>query len=362
MSVDRDRNSDTVTTGQEWETIPDKVSLRMDYTELNWPDGVIPENLEKKANSLDLPVSLRVIKRKMQWNEGFREAGESAYCSVKKAFSSMVFIIRELHSFTFQMREVLFYEDLQGILSRVHKEMHASFVWLFQQIFSHTPTLMVYVMILLANFTVYSIGSNDAIAVAASQVGSHSASTESVSILDIKDGGSKQTRFDSSSLRSFKLSSSGSRTTSIGGHNGGGGKIRPVATGTGGEGQYPQADNYRGVLADGVSSHLSSFGTSSKKEESVIGREVLEEEVGLWNSIVEEASKMQGPPSHESITHETRLDLVSPVTAKIEADNYGDYMATELSYENSLSQDPDNPLLLANYAQFLYLVSNDYDR
>ena len=40
----------------------------------------------------------------------------------------MVFIIRELHSYTLQMRELLFYEDLQCILARVQKEMHASFV------------------------------------------------------------------------------------------------------------------------------------------------------------------------------------------------------------------------------------------
>ncbi|EPS63918.1 hypothetical protein M569_10865, partial [Genlisea aurea] len=83
--------------------------------------------------------------------------GETAYCSVKRAFSSMVFIIRELHRFTIEMREILFYEDLQGILANVQKEIHASFVWLFQKVFSHTPTLMVYVMILLANYGAHSI-------------------------------------------------------------------------------------------------------------------------------------------------------------------------------------------------------------
>lgn len=92
------------------------------------------------------------------------QVGESA---VKRAFSSMVFMIRELQSFTLHMRELLLFEDLQGILLRVRKEMHASFVWLFQQVFSATPTLMVSVMILLANFTVYSIGSNSALAAAA---------------------------------------------------------------------------------------------------------------------------------------------------------------------------------------------------
>ena len=94
-----------------------------------------------------------------------KQVGESA---VKRAFSSMVFMIRELQSFTLHMRELLLFEDLQGILLRVRKEMHASFVWLFQQVFSATPTLMVSVMILLANFTVYSIGSsNSALAAAA---------------------------------------------------------------------------------------------------------------------------------------------------------------------------------------------------
>ncbi|KAJ8477891.1 hypothetical protein OPV22_021618 [Ensete ventricosum] len=75
----------------------------------------------------------------------------------------MVFMIRELQSYTLQMREVLFREDLQGILSRVTREMNSSSVWLFRQVFSCTPMLM----LLLANFTVYSIGHLDAVALAA---------------------------------------------------------------------------------------------------------------------------------------------------------------------------------------------------
>ncbi|CAL9197086.1 unnamed protein product, partial [Musa hybrid cultivar] len=61
------------------------------------------------------------------------------------------------------MREVLFREDLQGILSPVTREMNSSSVWLFQQVFSCTPTLM----LLLANFTVFSMGHLDAAALAA---------------------------------------------------------------------------------------------------------------------------------------------------------------------------------------------------
>ncbi|CBI15982.3 unnamed protein product, partial [Vitis vinifera] len=266
----------------------------------DWPgrDEIVPANIERKANSVDLPLSLRIIKRKKQWQEGFREAGESAYCSVKKAFSSMVFIIRELHSFTLQMRE--------GILDRVQQEMHASFVWLFQQVFSHTPTLMVYVMILLANFTVYSIANNTAIA-ASPPPSPHAATID----------------------------------------------------GTDGDGRFDRSEFHQTILPDGVSQ--ISIGTT-RESESVSGEVTREEEVAHWNSIVDEASKMQAALRDESLDHETMQRFVSPVEAKIEADDYADYFRAELLYQMGLAREPNNPLLLANYAQFLYLVAHDYDR
>ncbi|KAJ7964148.1 Tetratricopeptide repeat (TPR)-like superfamily protein [Quillaja saponaria] len=323
----------------------------------DWPvDEIIPASIERKANSCDLPLSLRIIKRKLQWKEGFREAGELAYSSVKKAFSSMVFIIRELHSYTLQMREILFFEDLQEILSRVQKEMHASFVWLFQQVFSSTPTLMMYVMILLANFTVYSMGHNSAIA-ATPPTGSCAAMVETVSENEIQD--QKHQKFDSSVIKRFSLSSSSGKMTSIGGNSGGGGKIRPVGSGTEGEGRFDRSENYRTVPPDGAS-QLSSPGT--RDAESVSGQESREEELALWNSIVEEATKMQAPLRDGTLEHDTLQRFVSPVSAKIEAEDYTEYFRTELLYQTNLIQEPSNPLLLANYAQFLYLVAHDYDR
>lgn len=320
-------------------------------------DEIIPASIERKANSVDLPLSLRMIKRKMQWQEGFREVGESAYSSVKKAFSSMVFIIRELHSYTLQMREFLFYEDLQEILVRVQKEMHASFVWLFQQVFSHTPTLMMYVMILLANFTVHSMGHNAAIAASLPQVGS-----QMESMVEIQD--QKHQKFDSSTIKTFSASSSSGKMTSIGGNNGGGGKVRPIASGTDGDGGFDGSNQYRTILPDGSSSsssssQLSSYGTTREAAES----ETREEEMNLWNSIVEEASEMQASLRDKALDQETMQRFVSPVRAQIEADNdYADYFRTELLYQMGLVQDPNNPLLLANYAQFLYVVAHDYDR
>ncbi|KAK8514458.1 hypothetical protein V6N13_063351 [Hibiscus sabdariffa] len=218
---------------------------------------------------------------KLQCRHGFWEAGELAYCSMKKAFSSMVFIIRELHCYTLQMRELLFFENLQGILDRVQNEMHASFVWLFQQVFSRTPTLMIYVMILLANYSVHSMGNNAALAAVNRTPESY------VSLVEVKEEDHKHPNFDS-------MPTSSGKTISIGGNNGdGGGKARPVAGGTDGDEWFDK--------------------TESRREE-----------------------KMQAV-----ISDETRRELL---------------------YKIGLSQEPNNPLLLANYAQFLYLTLHDYDR
>ncbi|KAF9665596.1 hypothetical protein SADUNF_Sadunf16G0139500 [Salix dunnii] len=336
---------------------PQWPEIRQEPPDWSGRDDIIPASIERKASSVDLPLSLRMIKRKMQWQEGFREAGESAYCSVKKAFSSMVFIIRELHSHSLQMREFLFTEDLQDILARVQQEMHASFVWLFQQVFSQTPTLMVYVMILLANFTVYSMANNTAIA-APPNTGSYAATTESVSIVQNID--QKNQKFDSSSVKTFSVPSASGKTTSIGGSNGGGGKVRPVAGGTEGDGLFDQSNQFRTRVPDGAS-QLSSLGTSIEAE-SVSEQVSGEEESSLWNSIVDEASKMQSSLRDLSLDQGTTHRFVSPISAKIEADDYEDYFRTDLLYQTGLSQDPNNPLLLANYAQFLYIVARDYDR
>lgn len=331
--------------------------------EPNYPDReeMTPASIERKANSVDIPLSLRIIKRKKQWQGELKEVGEIAYCSVKRAFSSMVFIIRELHSFTLQMREVLLYEDLQGILVRVQQEMHASFVWLFQQVFSHTPTLMVYVMILLANFTVTSMASNTAIAAQPLTISqTDTVTTETVSA--IRDNHNHQ-KFDSSAIKSFSVSSSSSnKSTSIGGNNGGGGKIPPVASGTDGEGWFDSSNNQQRILPDGTP-NVSSFGnpTAAREEESVSGQVGTEEEMRLWHSIVEEAHRMQGLRDN-ALDQEIMKKFVSPVTAMIEADDYADYFRTELLYQTSLLHQPNNPLLLANYAQFLLLVAHDYDR
>ncbi|XP_056853669.1 uncharacterized protein LOC108811903 [Raphanus sativus] len=306
-----------------------------------WPEMVQMSSIERKANSVDLPISLRIIKRKLRMEEEgliINRVGESACCSVKRAFSSMVFMIRELQSFTLHMRELLLFEDLQGILLRVRKEMHASFVWLFQQVFSATPTLMVSVMILLANFTVYSIGSNSALAAATPP-------TATVSFrFDTTEISESQEKFDSDMIKTFSVSSPNGKTSFVGGGNGGN-NVPPVQSGTEGDG----SDQFR-TPSQFSSSSLGS--TAADSEVSVSGQE----ETRLWNSILEETEKM------EALDHDTMKQMVAPVEARVEAEESMDYFKTELLYQTGLSQQPDNVLLLANYAQFLYLIIHDYDR
>ncbi|RZC78277.1 hypothetical protein C5167_002451 [Papaver somniferum] len=333
---------------KEFGFLNEKINSRIPFPEQpEWAGTVdiIPAVIERKANSVDLPISLRIIKRKNQWEEGFKEAGEVASCSVKKAFSSMVFIIREIQSYTLQMREVLFYENVQGILSRVQKEMNASFVWLFQQVFSHTPTLMVSVMILLANFTVYSMSNNTAIA---SPIIPPVVATESIQVTESYQTIQPKPVFDSSSIKNFSVSP-------IGGNNNGNGngKIKLNASGAeGGDGNLSSTSNLRrSILPDEISQEVSSIGNTKE----IVMRE---EEVKLWNSMVEEASKTRD----ESLDEETMKRFVSPVKLEVEQEDFTVYFKTELLYQLALWKEPQNPLLLSNYAQFLYLVVHDHDR
>lgn len=307
------------------ESVPGLASL-----EAPWMEMVNHSSIERKANSVDLPLSLRIIKRKLQ-EEALKEASQSTCCSINKAFSSMVFMIEELHSFALQTRETIFYEDLQGVLRQVKKDMHASLLWIFQRVFSHTPTLMVYVMILLANFTVHSVALNLAIAASPPQP-----------VVPIEASpvtkGQDQThqRFDFSSL---KESSGGGRMD-----------LGPAASGTDGNG-FDGSKWFGPITFDKVSD-------LSPQRGSVSGQGIREEERSLWNSMVEEADQMQDSP----VDRDMRLRLVSPISARIELDDYANYTRTELLYKIGLAQEPNNPLLLANYAQFLYLVTQDYDR
>lgn len=361
---------------------------------------ISPVTLEKKADGVGLPLSLRMLKRKQNKErgvspkqEGFRNSlaevvGESACCSVRKAFSSMVFIIRELQSYTLQMRQILCYGDLQELLSSVQKEMHASFVWLFQQVFSCTPALMVSVMILLANFTVYSMGNNVALA----SISSVESPPATISILEdgmgiIGNMGVKEAlaKFASENPSGNKLSNLPSPQfvdlspeqglLDMGdGSGGSGGRNSAISGGADGDAHFDGTSHNQAMFLEdsSVKPPVTSFanptstkdgGSFDNRVEESASMDQSSEEIQRWEAFLKEAfEELEFSTKDEALDHKTMQRFVSPITVQLEPDNYVCYDRTNLQYQQAISADPDNPLLLSNYAQFLHLVAHDHDR
>nr|GMC68110.1 RNA-processing protein, HAT helix [Ipomoea batatas] len=94
--------------GDEYEDSDKEELNRKVFDPVKTPDWVEREeiipaaSIKWKANSVDLLFSLRIIKRKKQWAEGFHEEGELASCSMKRAFSNMV--LTNIHGVTTMFR------------------------------------------------------------------------------------------------------------------------------------------------------------------------------------------------------------------------------------------------------------------
>ncbi|XP_073296916.1 uncharacterized protein [Primulina huaijiensis] len=284
---------------------PMMLGIRLEFTDRPDQETAVWATIEQKAKSLEIPLSLRIIKKKLQREEGFTEPKESDYCSIKAVFASMVFIIVELQSYALQMREALCNEDLEVIISKVQKEMNSSFVWLFQQVFSRTPALMLHVMILLADFGVFS-ASHDVAAAKASR--STKAYQSRVAICE------STTDALWTEEKQVVLASGNGRETLVG--------------------KAPITDHELGSVT----------------------------EMNLWNSMLDEATKMREGIEDETIDQETKHSFILPLSVDLEPDGYEEYLRTDLLYQMNLSYEPDNALLLCNYAQFLHLVARDYDR
>jgi len=320
-----------------------------------------PASVERSASSVGLPLSLRMLKRKKQqaqqqrqvvarqprWDDGLLgSAGES----VGRAFSSMVLIVRELQSFALQqMRDALLCDDLQGVLARVQGEMHASFVWLFQHIFAGTPALMVSLMLLLANFTVHSMGHSVAAAAATIPPDPPAVAV----VVDTQRAEPSQPRFDAASVKTFSIG----RTASVGGNSGGGGKAPPVAGATG-DGRSDESLYRLSRVAPQQPSTPAGAGIGEAAPDAADA-----DEQAIWEMMVTEASRMQASGRAEELSDPDVLwSLVAPVEAVLETEDHAEHVRTQQSYELAVADEPNNSLILANFAQFLYLVQNDHDR
>ncbi|EMS49039.1 hypothetical protein TRIUR3_02446 [Triticum urartu] len=88
------------------------------------------------------------------------------------------------------------------------------------------------------------------------------------------------------------------------------------------------------------------------------------DEQAIWEKMVAEASSMQADARADELTDPGVLgNLVAPVEAEIETEDAGgEYARTEQRYELAVSEEPNNSLILANFAQFLYITRKDHKR
>ncbi|KAM0845022.1 hypothetical protein ACQ4PT_056663 [Festuca glaucescens] len=319
-----------------------------------------PPSLERSASSVGLPLSLRMLKRKKQqqvapqsrWDERLLDLG-SAGESVGRAFSSMVLIVRELQSFALQqMQESALCGDdlrLQAVLARARGETHDSFVWLFQHIFAGTPALMLSLMLLLADFTVHSMSHSLATA------GAVPPNPPAAAAASVVDAEPSNPRFDAASVKTFSVG----RTASVGGGSGGSGDARPVA---GAPGDDRWDDESRYSLTRVAPQQLAPLaGTGAEKV--LLPGAATEDEQAVWERMVAEASRLQANARAEELADPEVLgNLVAPVVAEVETEDVAEYARTEQRYELAVAEEPNNSLILANFAQFLYLTRNDHKR
>lgn len=292
---------------------PSFLGIRPERPDWAARNEIMTDIIARKANSIDLPLSLRMIKLKRLKEcppEGVRGI-DRELTSTEKAFASAIYIVKEIQSQALYMRGKVLDEGLESMVEKVQMETNSSFVWLFREVFSSTPDLMTDTMVLMADFAIHSM-TNHVSEASSCRFTASSRTTDHVTTLEERDKEKKEEDFTSSRLQTVT---------------------------------YPAVV----VPIEGAPSETQ-------------GKDMSEEEMVLWNGMVMEAYEMGNEIRGEVLDHETMQQFVAPVRVMIEADEYVEYDRTHLLYQIALSEEPDNPLLLSNYAQFLFLVVGDHDR
>ncbi|MCO5592942.1 hypothetical protein L7F22_046946 [Adiantum nelumboides] len=297
--------------------------------------------------------------------------------SVNSAFASLVFMMESLQHQTLSLRRALMSEAdarFQMIMERVHQEVQETFVWLFQKVFSCTPKLMLLTMMLLADFATHSIGEHVALAVMPIGEPPTSAFERSVDIglfqFDLQGAataadGSRLNGILSRLRNSHGLQDNCEPCFCEGGAGGCVTRVVKVGGGMDGDatvnGSVEQAamttqEETQTRLNDAPDVGCAAIFCQS---DTGLGCGNIEEQrvlTDLWQQAV--LKEVISVP----LAHSGHI-LVAPVRApSLEADDYVCYDRTDLNYQQELSRDPSNPLLLANYAQFLHVVRHDHTR
>lgn len=343
--------------------------------------------------------------------------GETACNAMGKALSSMVYMIKTLQSYALHMDNVLYDRHIPSMISAVQREMSAAFVWLFQQVFACTPVLMVAVMLLFADFTVYSVAEhvnplrvstsisqnpNDQMFLPSPSRGLEcEEECQSFGSYEKTQFANKSGQFGQMNSAQFEQSGKsvqvnesagelldmagcggrGSRHCWSGaepdeGNNGRQGWVQGTALLRGRDSSAsrigPEASQSSSVGRPSVSMKVSSSSglaliddpllgdISAGGREGGVGREPGRVSFGPEG----ERTDSGGPSGYENEGRERDRSLNLNPVAQLSEDTANDALAlefnwTEEHYEDLLSREPRNALLLANYAQFRHVVRHD---
>ncbi|KAI5062162.1 hypothetical protein GOP47_0022701 [Adiantum capillus-veneris] len=354
------------------------------------------------------PMSLRMLKRKLlkvspqtgsdkQWNSKapFGEPNRSEFAShcgastrprlnyptavgdsVFSAFASLVYMLKVLQQHALStacmqtqasgvdavdVKTAFFHQNWVG--RSAYAEMLDSLLWLFQQVFSCTPKLMLLTMMLLADFTLHSVLKHVAIPVVhlgepptmttlvynmasftivggVDAMPQYNRAAEEQQLVTRKEHGFKEGFLD------------GILQSDPGVKNGDGSAITHGRSYSNGNWDYSFLRKLSPEHAvDGAGDDGGAgISTSSPSSSPLIKSSLLP---------LHHVTDIKGVDLDPTIKNM----LVAPVRAPtLEADNYPCFDRTDLNYQQEINSDPSNPLLLANYAQFLHVVRHDNGR
>lgn len=352
-----------------------------------------------------VPLSLRMLKRKQQCHgkttltSGLVEVGNS----LVNAFCSMVFMMKELQSHCLHIQQQFCNREIEGLVNQVHRDMHASFLWLFQQVFSCTPELMVLLMVLLADFTAFSMVSSVPMGMTLpASMPSFATNVSSFVSHTSKSCKSIQASPGRSIISSPSLVDSAGQLADDNSWIGNGGRWnhkRYSAAGDG-DGEFDTTLIFSSVnkglysVEDSLPSEMSSLAKAMQdgfdsEAELLSNQQILSDNEfssmaavlafkelntekdalsGSSSSGLDQNSRSLGSSQSAGLSdfsprdHPAIQSFVAPFTASVEDDSYTCYDRTDLAYQYAINSNATNSMLLANYAQFLFLVRKDNDR
>lgn len=271
--------------------------------------------LAKDVGGLKLSTLPRSLKRRKNKERNVRS------CAMSNAFSALVFIIKSMHGHALEMQE----DHVMKLVTPMQRDMDLSFAWLFQQVFVTTPEYMLSIMVLLAEFTVHSLGEDMALASALAMANSKANSNRPA--CPAKEGVSAGLMKELNRRHKAALAA----------------KHEDVS------------ETNRESLLDELANGAAPLSRKTSPEEEKIMHALMVE-------AMEEMETNSGWEPLPVVDKEAVKKLVAPVQVTVSPDNYFCFDRTELEYQHAIGTQPTNVMLLSNYAQFLYVVRHDNNR